>query len=48
MSKSIRSGTGDDAQVKGCGVKAKAQLRFQEKDHRDEERVERSKGKVLR
>lgn len=46
MSKSIHSGTGDDAQVKGCGVKAKAQLRFQEKDHREEERAEGESAEV--
>ena len=41
MSNSICSGSGDDAQVKGSGVRAKAQLRLREPDHTREEKTER-------
>lgn len=47
MSNSICSGTGDDAQVKGSGVKAKAQLRLREKDRTREEKADGSKERVL-
>lgn len=46
MSNSICSGTGDDAQVKGSGVKAKTQLRLKEKDHTREGKADGSRERV--
>ena len=47
MSNSICSGTGDDAQVKGCGVEARAQLRLREKDPRESREKQRETAGTL-